>query len=228
MRISEIFNSIDGEGKRAGQLVTFIRTVGCNISCGYCDTKYSWEHSSDCTYTEMTPEQILEICDSMGWNKVTITGGEPLIAKGIHDLVDILLREDYEVNIETNGTIDPYDVLYPKSLVNPNLFFTMDYKTITSKYNNHMNINAFKHLQYKDVVKCVVGTEEDIIDSVRFIDSIYDDNTILNKPQLYLSPIFGMIEPKDIVEFMKENNLSNWKIQLQMHKFIWKPEERGV
>lgn len=229
MKISEIFSSIDGEGKRAGQLVTFIRTVGCNIACGYCDTKYSWEKNKECTYQELTLDEILKTCDSHGWGRVTLTGGEPLIANGVEDLVELLVDNGYEVNIETNGTIDPYKVLYPKTVARNNLFFTMDYKTITSKYNNRMNIDAFKHLQAKDIVKCVVGTKEDIVDSVRFVNSVYRNfSEGVNVPQLYLSPIFGMIEPAEIVEIMKEMELDDWKIQLQMHKYIWDKDKRGV
>lgn len=228
MQICEIFKSIDGEGKRAGELATFIRTVGCNLTCGYCDSKYSWKR--DETTQDMTVADIISKVDELDCYNITLTGGEPLIAKGVKDLVDELLTAGYNVNIETNGSIDPYTVLSTKSLTDKNLFFTIDYKSLSSKQNSKMNIDAFKHMQYKDVVKCVVGSEEDMVDCVRFMKNVYNINTsdLHNVPQFYFSPIFGQIEPKEIVKFMMDSNLDWWKIQLQMHKFIWNPDLRGV
>lgn len=224
MLISELFKSIDGEGKRAGELTTFIRTVGCNMRCSYCDTAYSWKVENDTK--DMSIDDILKTVDSFNCYNITLTGGEPLICKDIDKLVDCLLNNFYNVNIETNGSIDPYKVLSEKSLISNNLFFTIDYKSISSGENNKMNLDAFKHMKNTDVLKCVVGSKEDMIDSVRFVNNLYHYSA--NTPILYFSPIFGQIEPKDIVQFMSDNDLDNWKIQLQLHKYIYPVDARGV
>lgn len=213
MKVVEIFKSIDGEGKRAGLPTTFIRLHGCNLSCSYCDSKYA------CTgdeYTEMTPEQIIEYVLDLGVNSVTVTGGEPLIHDDINFLLEKLNHFGFDVNVETNGSQNISVHRFP------GVWFTVDYKCPTSKMTDKMNPYLFEHqLRSNDVLKFVVGSEEDMNAALEMIEK-YRPNC-----SIYFSPVFGF-DTKKIVEFMMEHELYHCKVQLQLHKYIWDKDTRGV
>lgn len=214
MKVVEIFKSIDGEGKRAGLPTTFVRLYGCNLNCSYCDTRYGCE---DNNYIIRSVDSIMDTIKRFGIQSVTITGGEPLIHPGIHKLINTLLESGYWVNVETNGSI--WIGEFPK---HKNLFFTMDYKSPSSGMEKRMILENLSLLTSKDVLKFVVGSEEDLDRSLEILEQ-YQPNC-----QIYFSPIFKEIEPKAIVEFIIKHKLNNCKVQVQLHKIIWDPEERGV
>lgn len=221
-KIVEIFDSIEGEGKRSGQLATFVRTAGCNLRCSYCDTLYAL-YEKNCEYTELTSDEIISRLNPL-YRKVTLTGGEPLFHPNIKELISEMCSAGYEVNVETNGSIktSPFRVA-------GNVFFTIDYKLPCSGMENRMNKDAFLELTKKDVVKFVIGTKEDCdktIEVVRMLQSHYDNDEM---PLIYLSAVCGRISHADIVTFMKSHTeLSNARIQLQMHKIIWPDIDKGV
>ena len=107
MKIVEIFSSIDGEGIRTGYLCTFIRTYGCNLRCNYCDSLYA---STNNNYSEMSISEIVKKCSELGNERITLTGGEPLIQPNVIDLISCLIESGFEVNIETNGSVDIFDI----------------------------------------------------------------------------------------------------------------------
>ena len=211
MKVVEIFKSIDGEGIRVGYPVTFIRLAGCNLRCNYCDTKYSYE---DEKFTEMTPQEIYIQVYKLGGKRITLTGGEPLIHKDVKVLVDLLIQKGYEVNIETNGSVDINLFLDKHTII------TMDYKCASSDMEDKMLLDNISKLRKQDVLKFVVSDDNDL-DTVQ---RIYQNT----KATVYISPVFGRIEPKQIVEYMLEHNMENCRVQVQLHKIIWNPEERGV
>lgn len=211
MKVVEIFKSIDGEGIRVGYPVTFIRLAGCNLRCNYCDTKYSYE---DEKFTEMTPQEIYIQVYKLGGKRITLTGGEPLIHKDVKVLVDLLIQKGYEVNIETNGSVDITLFLDKHTII------TMDYKCASSDMEDKMLLDNISKLREQDVLKFVVSDDNDL-DTVQ---RIYQNT----KATVYISPVFGRIEPKQIVEYMLEHNMENCRAQVQLHKIIWNPEERGV
>jgi 7-carboxy-7-deazaguanine synthase len=211
--IVEIFTSINGEGTRAGELATFIRLKGCNLHCSYCDTRYACEEDSKAEWMEI--DEILKLIEA---DNVTLTGGEPLATEGVDKLIDAL--SDYSVEIETNGSfaIAPFTKLKKRPL------FTLDYKSPSSGMERFMNLENYKYLSKEDTVKFVVGSLEDL-EKMREIVKTY---RLTQKCHVYLSPVFGKIEPAQMVEFMKENQMNGVRLQLQLHKFIWNPNERGV
>lgn len=233
MLINEIFSSIDGEGIRTGYLTTFIRTFGCNLSCSYCDTVYACvtdENETD-QYTNMTIEQIVAKCDELGNFRVTFTGGEPLIQKDAPELVAALLEAGYEVNIETNGAIDlntfedkMVDILSNDELTN-NLIYTLDYKCPSSGMENQMIMENIPFLVKGDVLKFVVGTEEDLTAMKAVVDEYVPNPHTF---EVFISPVWGEMEGSRIVEFMQENNMQNVRVQIQLHKVFWDPSTRGV
>ena len=217
-KVVEIFESINGEGMRAGELAVFVRMKGCNLSCNYCDTM--WANKPDCEFEEMTADQIVDRVKKSGIKNVTLTVGEPLLQKDADKLLEAFSSEkDIRVEIETNGSID----LKP-FLKFENVSFTMDYKLPESDMEKYMNTDNFKILRKKDTLKFVASSVNDLKKAKEIIEK-YE---LIGKVNIIFSPVFGKIELTDIVDFLKDNKLNDVRMQLQMHKFIWDPEERGV
>ena len=219
MRVAEKFISINGEGVRAGELAVFVRFQGCNLACHYCDTK--WALAKDCPCEEMNPEQIHTYIKGTGITNVTLTGGEPLLHKEMDRLLAILLADkDLRVEIETNGAVD----LRKFCSCPGRPVFTMDYKLPSSGYERSMVLENFELLSKGDTVKFVSGSTEDLERAYEIIRE-YD---LLRKCHVYFSPVFGDIEPAEIVNFMMDHKLNEARLQIQMHKVIWDPDKRGV
>lgn len=212
--VTEIFDSIDGEGKRTGYMAIFVRLAGCNLRCNYCDTPYSL--TLEDTKETLTEEELLERIQSFPWKRVTLTGGEPMLHP-LHHLVTVLGEEGYEVNIETNGAI-PLWRERPEGV-----FYTMDFKCSGSGMKSYMNRDNFKLLTEKDVLKFVVSDERDM-DEMKEIISEFP----ANHPEYFVSPVWGRIEPKELVEYVRKNGLKDVRVQVQLHKIIWDPSMRGV
>ena len=216
MNVSEIFYSIDGEGLRTGELAVFIRLTGCNLNCFYCDTKYALKRDSG---KFMKIEEIINEVEKYNCKNITLTGGEPLLYKESDTLIEALLNENYRVNLETNGSIDISKYL-DKCLI------TMDYKLPSSGMEKLMKLDNIGKLTENDVLKFV--TEESDFDKIEQILREYKP-----KSYVYISPVFGKIEPSKIVDFMKELNnkdidTDKVRTQVQLHKVIWDPNKRGV
>lgn len=216
MKVNEIFQSIDGEGLRTGELVTFIRLAGCNMRCRYCDTAYALKNTDG---TDMTIDTILGLIRNLGNDKITLTGGEPLIHEDIKLLINSL--SDYDINIETNGSVDiePYTS-------SENILVTMDYKTKSSGENSKMLMSNIEKLRETDVLKIVMSKEDK-----QEVFELLNEHDI--KSYIYLSPVFDKCKPAELVEFLKflklsGINIDKVRVQVQLHKIIWSPEKRGV
>ena len=225
--ISEIFGSIEGEGKRTGELTTFIRFYGCNLRCSWCDSSYSYTNND---YTKITLQEIITKVKEIGYRNITITGGEPLIQQDIQILINTLCSDKYYVNIETNGSVD---ISTFRFVGYNNLFFTMDYKCPSSNMNSHMLLQNYKALNKNDVVKFVVADTQDLDKAYAFIKDLKYMYNMANTqeveyPLFYISPVFNKIELKDIVQYMKDKNMEGVRLQVQLHKIIWDPDKRGV
>jgi 7-carboxy-7-deazaguanine synthase len=229
--VAEIFYSIDGEGVRTGLPVIFIRLFGCNLNCSYCDTRYA------CKADEAAENGIVEF-DMMEFDRIlykikqyepckciTLTGGEPLIHKDAARLVRLLRENGYEVNIETNGAVDirPF-IMYQEAFgCDGEYFFTMDWKSISSGESDKMVVDNLSVLKNHDVLKFVVGSTEDL-DQMR---ELLEKNPGL-KAQVFVSPIWNQISPRQLVEYVLEHKLTDVRVQVQLHKIIWDPNKRGV
>ena len=216
-KVNEIFLSIDGEGYRTGLPVVFVRLYGCNLNCSYCDTRYSCEQQE---YKEMSLYDILAQVLKYKVPRVTLTGGEPLIHPGVKDLIVSLVANDIEVNIETNGAVDLDEFIEFK--YNSKVVFTMDYKCKSSGMEEKMILSNLVFLQPKDVIKFVVSNYNEMEEMEYILEASKC------KAQAYVSPVFGAIEPKELVEYVLDNGLNDVKVQVQLHKIIWEPTKRGV
>lgn len=231
--VVEHFISINGEGKKAGQLAYFIRFAGCNLSCRYCDTR--WANKQDVIYEIFDEKALYQMIKKSGIKNVTLTGGEPLLQKDIRELLR-MFRNDREllVEIETNGSIDIKSFMpetdkdsgrVQGNVCKDNVSFTLDYKLPVSGMEQEMCLSNYRNVRACDTVKFVVGSEEDLNCSREIIESC---NLVEKGCGIYISPCFGVIEPAEIAEYLIRQKMNNVNIQLQLHKFIWDPDKRGV
>lgn len=209
--VNEIFYSIQGESTYAGLPCVFVRFTGCNLRCSYCDTQYAYADGKSLTLKEIQDQVSKYDCQL-----VEITGGEPLLQTAAIDLARIFLNEGKTVLVETNGTqnIEPL----PASVVR-----IMDIKCPGSGESNQMEWKNLDRLRASDNVKFVISHRADFDWAVDVIRNYH----LLDRAAVLFSPAFGLLAPKTLAAWMLE---LSWPIRLnlQLHKYVWKPSQRGV
>ncbi|MCC6846041.1 MAG: radical SAM protein [Bacteroidetes bacterium] len=214
-RLSEIFYSIQGEGTRAGLPCVFVRMQGCKLRCAWCDTPYALD--SRATELAITGAEIIAKIAEYNCKFVEFTGGEPLEQYGTFALMQQLCEMGFLVAVETGGHIDA-------SLLDERIIRIIDVKCPDSKMSS---LNFWQNLEIirpTDEVKFVVASRSDFdfaMEIIRRYDIVARTATIL------ISPTFGAVELKDAAEWILAENLP-LRLQLQIHKFIWEPNRRGV
>ncbi len=211
LKINEIFHSIQGESTYAGQRCVFVRLTYCNLRCTYCDTEYAFYDGKD-----QSIESIIDEIKECDCNLVEITGGEPLMQEESLELMTKLCDLNYEVLLETGGSL-------PIQNVDKRVMIILDLKTPSS---GMMKKNLYKNLDFikkTDEIKFVIGSREDYEWSKETIEKY----KLENKCPILFSAVFGELEPITLSEWILEDKL-NVRYQLQMHKFIWEPDKRGV
>lgn len=219
LKLAESFVSINGEGQMAGALALFLRFTGCNLKCDWCDTK--WANEKDAPYELATVSRLADIAkaaiEQQGVQCVTLTGGEPLLQEGMEDLILALTKLGLRVEIETNGSV-PIEPFMKRCRP----VFTVDYKLPSSRMERYMHTDNIALLKEWDTLKFVCGSRADLYRAAEVMKEYEPQCTV------FLSAVFGRISPDEIVEFMKEQKLGRARLQLQLHKYIWDPEKRGV
>jgi len=221
--VIEKFVSIDGEGPSAGELAIFIRFLGCDLRCSWCDTTYSW--NGEVTAELMTAVEIYDFIKESGVYNVTLTGGEPLIQKAIGDLIEFLVRdENFIIRIETHGGVDIAP--FKKRFVNhgSRVQFVVDFKLPMSDMMDQMCVSNLTAVTSDDTYKFVIASALDLQMAIDIV--VQADLT--NRCRVYFSPVVDLIDPRVIVDAMVENKLNGVRLQLQLHKYIWPKEMRGV
>jgi 7-carboxy-7-deazaguanine synthase len=212
LKINEIYYSVQGESTYAGLPCVFVRLTYCNLRCAYCDTEYAFYDGKDFSIPEIISEVKKYDC-----KLVEITGGEPLVQmEECLELMNQLCDDGFKVLIETGGSLSIKNI-------DPRVSVIMDLKCPSSgmeKKNLYENIN---YLKPADELKFVIGSREDY-EWTKEIIVKYD---LRNKCQLLFSVVFRKLEPVQLVNWILEDKL-NVRFQLQMHKFIWPPETKGV
>jgi len=211
LKVNEIFKSIQGESTYAGLPCTFIRLAGCNLRCTYCDTNYAYYHGR-----ELSDDEIISKIEEYGAGLVEFTGGEPLLQEETPGLITTLLNKGYRVLIETNGSICI-------GCLDQRLTIIMDYKTPGSGMSERMNEKNFQFLKPTDQIKFVLMNREDY----EWTKDIIIKNDLIQKfgENILLSPAYEELSPKELVRWVLTDNLQV-RIQLQIHKYIWAPDER--
>lgn len=215
LKLNEIFFSIQGEGTRAGLPCIFIRLHGCGLRCSYCDTPYALDHRVGGEWRSF--EEITAEIRRYPVRFVEFTGGEPLEQPEVHELIRELLNEGYTVAVETGGHIDI-------STCDPRLIRIMDLKTPSSGMMKRNRMENIPHLNGRDEVKFVCGSREDY-EWTREIVRTHDLSSKV--ASVLVSPVFGSVEPVELVQWILEDGL-DVRFQLQLHKFVWEPDTRGV
>jgi 7-carboxy-7-deazaguanine synthase len=212
LTINEIYFSVQGESTWAGLPCVFVRLTFCDLRCTYCDTEYAFYEGKKRSLGEIVNDVLTYDCPL-----VEITGGEPLLQPNVLPLMAMLADADRTILLETSGA---HDI----SAVDPRVHRIMDLKTPGS---GEVERNLFSNIDYltsRDEVKFVIGSREDY----EWSRAQLREHRLADRCRAVLfSPIFGRIDPSEIVEWILADKLPV-RFQLQMHKFIWTPTQRGV
>ena len=209
--LTEIFYSIQGESTYAGRPCVFIRLTGCPLRCTWCDTAYAFYGGRTVTMEEMVAEVRAFDCPL-----VEVTGGEPLSQPGSVALLTRLCDEGFEVLLETSGAIDT-------APIDRRVHVILDVKCPGSGMADRMHWPNIERLSSHDEVKFVI---QDRADYEWARDMIQREN-LAARCTVLLSPVFGVGEARQLAEWVLADKLPV-RFQLQMHKYIWSPEMRGV
>jgi 7-carboxy-7-deazaguanine synthase len=212
LTINEIYHSIQGESTWAGEPCVFVRLTFCDLRCSYCDTEYAFYEGK-----KQTLQEIVAAVGAFGCPLVEITGGEPLLQKNVLPLMTILADAGHTMLLETSGA---HDI----SAVDSRVHRIMDLKTPGSGECDRNVFSNVEHLTQRDEVKFVMGSREDYEWSR---EQVARFGLAERCRAVLFSPIFGRIDPREIVEWILADRLPV-RFQLQMHKFIWTPTQRGV
>lgn len=210
MTVAELFRSIQGEGRRAGLPMTFVRFSGCNLDCCYCDSR----HARDAGRS-MTPAEILQACLDSPWRRVQLTGGEPMLQPELPALCQMLLDAGLEVVLETNGTID-------LSPIPPGVVKVMDIKTPGSGAEGDVYLKNVDLLAHGDEVKFVITSRADF-------DWAASRTLALDLPGIctvLYSPAVPHLRPADLAEWILASGL-DVRFNPHLHRQIWPDDQRG-
>ncbi len=217
----EIFETIEGEGTRAGFPTIFVRVFGCNLRCSWCDTTYSYAPSQ--AESVLTISEIIHEVNRYRANYICLTGGEPLLYgdKSIA-LIEALadLQRIADLHIETNGAIDLQPFI--DGISSPKVRYIMDVKLPGSKEMDKMCLTNMELLRVQDEVKFVIGSEQDFWTAMEIL------KTYPTVALPLFSPVWETMPPHRLVELMLQNGTSHIKLNMQLHKIIWDPAQRGV
>lgn len=211
LQVNEIFYSIQGESTFTGQPCVFVRLTGCNLRCRWCDTEYAFYDGET-----LTVEQVLERVRAYKCPLVEITGGEPLLQDEVHFLIDRLLVEGYEVLVETGGSLDV-------GRLDPRVVKIVDLKAPGSGMDRLNNLDNLQYLDRKDQVKFVVADRGDY----EWAKQMMAEHALAEKAQVLFSPVFGELRPRELAEWILADRLPA-RLQIQLHKYLWDPDQRGV
>ena len=211
LKVNEIFHSIQGESRHAGRPCVFVRLTGCNLRCTWCDTTYAFEEGID-----LSVRLVLERIAPYATRYVLITGGEPLVQEGAIDLIGELCDRGYEVAVETGGSLDI-------SSVDRRAMLVMDLKCPGSGMSQKNRWENMALLKPTDEVKFVLADRADY-DWAR--DAIAR-HRLSDRCGVLLSPVHGALQPRSLAEWILADRLPV-RLQLQIHKYIWPPDLRGV
>ena len=210
LKINEIFYSIQGESSFNGMPCIFIRLTYCNLRCSYCDTEYAFYEGKD-----MSIQDIIHEIQQYDCKLVEVTGGEPLMKEECINLMQTLLNENYQVMLETGGSL-PLNKI-PKKVIK-----IVDFKCPSSNMAKKNDWTIIKDLNSKDEVKFVIGDKDDYEWTKKKINE-YN----LNDKKILFSPVHDILDPKMLSDWILKDNLKV-RLQMQLHKYIWNENKRGV
>ena len=209
--INEIFFSIQGESSHTGLPCIFVRLSFCNLRCSWCDSEYTFYEGKKKSF-----QDILDTLADYPCKLVEVTGGEPLAQENCEPFMKLLCDEGYTVLLETSGSLDI-------SRVDSRVHIIMDLKcpgSGMSARNRYPNVDLLKTT---DELKFVIKDRHDYewAKNIMLKDSLHHRFTVL------MSPVFGEIENVELAQWILDDGLKV-RYQIQIHKYIWDPKQRGV
>jgi 7-carboxy-7-deazaguanine synthase len=210
LKIFEIFYSLQGESTRMGWPTIFIRLSGCPMRCHYCDTAYAFQGGS-----MMDIEDIMTSIKKYDTRYVTVTGGEPLAQKEVHNLLKTLADSNYEVSIETGGGLSIKEV-------DPRIKIILDIKTPESGEEKKNHWENLEIIESKDEIKFVLCSREDY----DWAKKILDQYKLTQKCSVLFSPVYQKLDVTDLGNWILKDQL-HVRMQIQLHKLLW-GEKPGV
>lgn len=211
--VHEIYASLQGESTYAGFPCVFVRTTVCGQRCTWCDTPHAFNQG-----TWLPQSEILERVRDYRIPLVEFTGGEPLLQVGVLSLIKTLCDEGYTVLLETGGAEDV-------SQVDPRACIIMDLKCPDSGEAERNRFENLSFLKSSDQIKFVIASRRDWEWTLSQIQQHQLDERFV----VLLSAVFGKIPLSDLAKWiLAEAPSRKVRMQLQMHKFIWDPNARGV
>jgi 7-carboxy-7-deazaguanine synthase len=210
--LNEIFFSIQGESTQAGRPTTFVRLMGCPLRCKYCDTEYAFFEGKRWSFDEVFRE-----IEKFPTKLVEVTGGEPLAQPNAIPFMSELVERGFEVMLETSGA-------FPINDISPRVRIILDIKTPGSGEVARMKWENLEVLKNGfDEVKFVVTSKSDF----DFAVTTAREHRLFERVAVLISPSFKDVTNLELATWVLESGLP-FRMQLQMHKYIWSPEQRGV
>jgi 7-carboxy-7-deazaguanine synthase len=211
MRIAEIYASVQGETQYAGLPCTLVRTTGCDLRCTYCDSEFAFYGGK-----ELTLDEIVAEVQRLGAPLVLLTGGEPMLQRELPALAARLLADGRRVMIETSGA-------HPTETLPAEVVRIVDIKTPASGESHRICWEALDSLRPRDAVKFVVSDEADY----RWAAGVIRERRLAERTEVLLSPVHGRLAPDALVGWILRDQLPV-RLNLQIHKYIWSADARGV
>ncbi len=211
LKINEIFFSIQGESSWVGYPTVFVRTSGCHLRCTYCDTTYAYHEGQT-----MTVDEILECVTQHPALHVCVTGGEPLLQKSVYTLLFRLCELGLNVSLETSGDKDC-------AAVDPRVKKIIDIKTPDSGEPERFDPNNLRFADKHTEFKFVICSENDFL----WAEDFARKNKLFQKSNVLYSPSFKKVKERWLAEKILSTR-SSARLQLQLHKYIWPADARGV
>ena len=212
LTVNEIFHSVQGESTYAGRPCVFVRLTACDLRCSWCDTPYAFYEGS-----KRSLDDVIGEVERYGCPLVEVTGGEPLLQEDVYPLMQRLLDSGKTVLLETGGHRSTERV--PADVVT-----ILDVKCPGSGEVEKNDWKNLDRLRPRDEVKFVVKDRADY-DFAR--DVIARHELAGRAAAIHLSPVHGVLDPKLLSEWVLADQLPV-RVQLQLHKYIWSPDTRGV
>ncbi len=209
--VCETFVSVMGESSFAGRPGFFIRLAGCNLRCRYCDTTYAYIAGA-----ERSIAGLVAAAEASGFSIVLVTGGEPLLQEECLPLLDALLERKFTILLETNGS-------RPLESISTRVHRIMDLKCPSSGMQAHNYLQNLDYLTPIDELKFVVSDRADFDWAVQSIRPYRS----WERHEVLVSPVFGVLPPSELAAWIVAAKLP-LRLNLQLHKYIWPPDMRGV
>jgi 7-carboxy-7-deazaguanine synthase len=212
LTVFEIYTSIQGESTHAGRPCSFVRLAACDLRCAWCDTPYAFTGGK-----KMSVEEVVARVVELRCPLVELTGGEPLLQKSALPLMGRLLETGHQVLLETGGHLSVADVPDPVVRI-------VDVKCPGSGEAGRMHWPNLDLLQPHDEVKFVLADRADY----EYARDVLQRHSLTTKVAAVLfSPVHGVLDAQQLSQWILDDHLQV-RLQLQLHKYIWSPETRGV